>query len=235
MRKLFLSILAAGTVAVASAQEGTLLVYGNLGYNSNTDAAKTKTNTFMFNPGVGYQFNSMWTAGLDLNMNNQSQTPDGGKTSKDNAMHIGVFGRYTKPLNNIFALYAQLTVASQSENYDDGKGNTVKYTGIWAGVTPAVSIHIPGWFEMNVSFGGLSYETMKSNASGANTASTVDFNFGQTVNIGLSKNFNLQKKMKGHHEPGEDTRKMNTSDDDDDAPKAKKHKKSKKSKSDDED
>ena len=33
------------------------------------------------------------------------------------------------------------------------------------------------------SVGGLSYETMKSNVSGANQESTLNFTFGQQVNI----------------------------------------------------
>jgi hypothetical protein len=237
MKKLLLSIIAAGSIAVANAQAGSWLVYGNVGYNSMTDAAKTKTNTLNFNPGVGYQFNTMWTAGVAVQMTNTSSTPDGGSAAKDNTLGLGVFGRYTKPVNNIFSLYAQLDIASITRNTDDGLGtptSTVKYTGLWINLAPAVSVHIPGWFEMNFSFGGLSNTTSKSDAPGANTASTLDFTFGKTVNIGISKNFGM-KKMHGHHEPGDDTRHMNTKDDDDDAPKATKHKKGKKEKKDDDD
>jgi len=232
MKKLLLSILAVGTLATANAQKGSILVYGNIGYESQKgdDALETKTNTLNFNPGVGYQFDGMWTAGIALQMSNRTSTPNVGNASKDNAMAIGVFARYSKPVNNIFSLYAQLDIASLSTKTDDGAGTTVKHTGIYVGVAPAVSVHIPGWFEMNFGFGGLSYQTLKSDAPSAKTASTLDFNFGQTVNIGISKNFGTGKKMHGHHEPGEDTRHMNTKDDDDDAPKGKKEHKEKKSK-----
>lgn len=233
MKKILLSILAVGTIATANAQKGSILLYGNIGYTSNTDAAKQKTNTLDFNPGVGYQFNDMWTAGIALGYSNTSVTPDGGSTGKQTDMKIGVFARYSKPVNNIFSLYAQLDIASLSSKTDPSSDAT-SMSGMWIGVAPAIAVHIPGWFEMNFGFGGLSYQTMKSKLSGANTASTLDFNFGQTMNIGISKNFGTGHKAHGHHEPGDETRKMNTDEDDDDAPKAKKSKKSKKDKDEDE-
>lgn len=232
MKKILLSILAVGTIATANAQKGSILLYGNVGYNSSTDAAKTKTNTLDFNPGIGYQFNDMWTAGIAINMHNVTNTPDVGTATKDNTMGIGVFGRYTKPVNNIFSLYAQLDIMSLS-NTNDASGTDVKTTGMHVGVWPAVAVHIPNWFELNFSFGGLAYETAKTDGA-SNTATMLDFNFGQTMNIGISKNFGTGHKAHGHHEPGDETRKMNTDEDDDDAPKAKKSKKSKKDKDEDE-
>ena len=229
MKKLLLSILAIGTIVSANAQKGSILVYGNIGITSGTDDAKTKYSALQFNPGVGYQFDDMWTAGVTVRLNDSSITPDGGSKIKANSMGIGVFGRYSKPINNVFSFYAQLDVLSTSSKTDPSSDAT-SFSGMWIGVTPAISVHIPKWFEMNFSFGGLSYMTNKSKLSGANTASELNFNFGQTVNIGISKNFGTGKKMHGHHEPGEDTRHMNTKDDDDDAPRAKKEKKAKKSK-----
>jgi len=238
MRKFLLTILAAGSLAAANAQSaGSILVYGNIGFNTGKDSAKTTNTNFYINPGVGYALDNHWVIGLQGGFGSGTTKYDGGGKSTMNEFSVGVFGRYTKTLSNVFSVYAQLDAGYMgSHSKDEFSGvtvNDIKYSGFGANLYPVVSVAVGNWFGMNFSFGGLGYSTMKANTSGANASSNFSFNFGQTVNIGISKYFGCGgHHMHGHHEPGEDTRHMDTSDDDDDTPKAHKghDKKSKKSK-----
>ncbi len=74
MKKLLLSAFVfAGMFLSAKAQEGSILVFGNLGYN-NTSFGDVKSNNFNFNPGVGYQLNNSWTAGLEFGIGSTKET-----------------------------------------------------------------------------------------------------------------------------------------------------------------
>ncbi|MBS1689263.1 MAG: porin family protein [Bacteroidetes bacterium] len=239
MRKFLLTILAAGSLAAANAQSaGSILVYGNVGFNTGKDSAKTTNTNFNINPGVGYSLNNNWVIGLQGGFGMSTMKEDAGGKMTDNSFSIGAFGRYTKHLGNIFSVYAQLNagyMGSHSKTeYSGVTIDDVKYSGFGANLFPAVQVAVGNWFNMDFSFGGLGYSTMKANTSGANASSSFAFTFGQTANIGISKYFGCGHHMHGHHEPGEDTRHMDTSDDDDDAPKAHNHhdKKAKKSKKD---
>ncbi|MBA3829638.1 MAG: porin family protein [Taibaiella sp.] len=229
MKKLLLTILAVGSIAAANAQEGTILVYGNVGVTSNTDANKVNYLSWNITPGVGYQFDNHWTAGLSLNYSLDSSIKADGAADRLKASHynIGAFLRYTKMLNNIFAVYGQLDLGYQAGHQELGSTEIPgsKYNGLYAMVTPAVAIFIPKWFALNFSFGGLGYTSYKVDQA-PNSNGTFAFTFGKTMNIGISRNFGcgMGHKMHGHAQPGDDTRHMDTSDDDDDAPKAKKTK-----------
>jgi len=232
MRKFLLTILAAGSIAAANAQAGSILVYGNVGITSFTNDAKANMLNWNVSPGVGYQFDNHWTAGLAFNYSLDSSIKFNGANDRTKFNHwdLGVFGRYTKNLNNIFSVYGQLDLGYESGHAVVGSTEITgsKYNGFYAMVTPAVSVNT-GWCALNFSFGGLGFQSYKfSGAANSNTAFT--FNFGQTANIGISKNFGCGHHMHGHHEPGDDTRHMDTNDDDDDAPKAHHDKKAKKSK-----
>lgn len=245
MRKLLLTILAAGSIAAANAQSaGSILGYGDVGFGTSKDSSKATNTNFNINLGVGYAFTTNWAAGIQGGFGSTTYKMDANNKSSVNDFHIGVFGRYTKPLSNVFAVYGQLDAGYMSSMPKDTYGgvtvNGDKTNGFMVGITPAVQVAVGNWFNLNFSFGGLSYTSTKSSAAGANTVSSFNLNFGQTANIGISKYFGCGHHMHGHHEPGEDMRHMDTSDDsDEDAPKAhhhdKKSKKSKKSKDSDND
>lgn len=227
MKKFILTILAAaGTVMAAEAQPGSILVYGNVGITSSKgdDANETKNMSWNFNPGVGYQLNNHWTIGLAGGYSSdgtKNKTDD--KWNSDKSWNLGAFGRYTQPLGSIFSVFAQLDAGYQNKHtsYDGKAVDNSNYNGFYVGLTPNIAINVYKTLALNFNVGGIGYNTLKSEVSGAKTASTFDLSFGHTLQIGLSKNFGGHH-AKSHHEPMDETRKMDTSDDDSSS-KKKKH------------
>ena len=66
---------------------------------------------------------------------------------------------------------------------------TLKSNGFYAGITPALFINMKNSFGLNFSIGGIQYSSLKSDTTPSVKSSSFDFNFGKTVNIGISKNF----------------------------------------------
>lgn len=200
MKKMLL-ILALTTFSFANAQKGTILVGGNIGYSSeNVDRQieERKSNSFSFSPRVGYQFHDNWTVGgeftfssskfevsLPNNIGDESE-------SKYNAFKIGAFVRYTVPLNETFSVFADLGVGFQNQKDKDYINGSIvsesKADGMYAGITPALFINMKKGFGLNFSIGGLGYETLNFDTSSTDVRKFY-FNFGKTINIGVSKNF----------------------------------------------
>ena len=230
MKKLFLTLLAAGSMAAVNAQSaGSILVYGNLGFYSGQDSSKGKSVGFNINPGVGYQLDKMWTVGLQGGYSANGYTPNGDKKYNQSSMSIGAFVRHTHHISDIFSVFAQLDLGymSGNETYDGKDIPGAKWTGFGAMITPAVSVNVGKCWALNFSFGGLGYMSQNYSGTPSVTTSSFNFTFGQTANIGISKYFSCggHHMQHAHQEPGADTRKMNTKDDDDDdAPKSKKAK-----------
>ncbi|OMQ10975.1 outer membrane beta-barrel protein [[Flexibacter] sp. ATCC 35103] len=193
MKKMLL-ILALATFSFANAQKGTILVGGNIGYSSQKNdqpIAESKTNTFEFSPKAGYQFHDNWTVGAEFTIQS-SKTNNGGAEGKFNAYKYGAFVRYTVPLSETFSVFADLGAGFQNQkdkNYQNGslvaESNA---NGLYTGITPALFINMKKGFGLNFSIGGLGYETLSYDNNGADY-SKFYFNFGQTLNIGISKNF----------------------------------------------
>lgn len=193
MKKMLL-ILALATFSFANAQKGTILVGGNIEYNSTTydhPLVETKTNTFGFSPKVGYQFHDDWTVGGEFSINSAKQK-GGGLETKANVYTYGAFVRCTVPLSETFSVFGDLGAGLQnqkSENFENGSLITKsKADGIYVGLTPALFINMKKGFGLNFSIGGLGYKTLNYDASNTDF-SKFYFNFGKTVNIGVSKNF----------------------------------------------
>lgn len=224
MKKLLLSLLACGSIAAANAQAGSILVFGDLGIHATKDSTKNPTKTLDFNitPGIGYQFNNNWTAGIYLGFESSSSKPDNGKRSSYNTISGGLFGRYTCRLSDIFFVYGQAQVG-----YYGGKarfdGETIDKSGtsgFQASLVPAIGVNVHNGFALNFGFGGLGFMTAKHDGADY-SYSELDFNFGQQFHFGVSKNFGCRKAKKGNHGMMDDTRRVDT-DDEDDAPKSKK-------------
>lgn len=68
MKKLFLALLAVGSITAATAQKNTILTYGNVGVfvHNHDEGAGTETSatSWNINPGIGYQFNKDMTVGI---------------------------------------------------------------------------------------------------------------------------------------------------------------------------
>lgn len=195
MKKMLL-ILALAIVSFANAQKGTILVGGNVVYNSekiDREISSVKTDAFAFSPKVGYQFHDNWTAGTEFSLES-SKTNSGDVEGKYTAYRVGAFVRYTMPLNETFSVFADLDAGfknQKSKGYENGLlSYTHKGNGFYTGITPALFINMKKGFGLNFSIGGLGYETLNYD----NGIEDVDnrkfsFNFGKTVNIGVSKNF----------------------------------------------
>lgn len=188
-----LLIIALATFGFANAQKGTILVGGNIGYASETtdyNVGETKTNSFSFSPKVGYQFNDNWTVGGEFTI--ASSKNDQGTTEyKTNSSRFGAFVRYSVPLSQTFAVFADMGAGFQNQTnktYTGANYAKSKADGMYVGVTPALFINMKKGFGLNFSIGGLGYETLSYDNNGPDVNSFY-FNFGQTFNIGISKNF----------------------------------------------
>jgi len=195
MKKMLL-ILALSVFGFANAQKGTVLVGGNISYNSekiDRELSSTKTNGFAFSPKVGYQFRDNWTAGAEFSLESSKSTTDVSE-GKFNAYKIGAFVRYTYPLNETFSVFADLGAGFKNQK-DKGYSNGLlvydnKGNGFYTALTPALFINMKKGFGLNFSIGGLGYETLSYDNDGEDIDSSKFFvNFGKTVNIGVSKNF----------------------------------------------
>ena len=182
MKKVFfLLLMAAMGMVRVKAQSNTLLVYGNVGYNSQKVNGFTST-SYSFAPGVGYQWNNNWTGGVNLNLNGANDT------DKSSNVSVGPFIRYTQPLAGIFAIYGQFNA-----NYLSGKTtNTTSYTGFQGTLFPAIGVNLKNSFALNFTFGSLSFTSQKF-AGIPGSAPGFHVAFGSGAGFGISKNFGLKK------------------------------------------
>lgn len=204
MKKL-LVMAALAMVSFASAQKGTILVAGNIGFASEKESfdnnVENSGNFFQFAPKVGYQFHENWTAGIAGSIGSQKSesTTFNGFINVDNetkitAFSAGAFLRYTRPLSETFSVFADLDAGYQSQkrttesNAPFSATTTSKGNGVYVGVTPALFINFKKNFGLNFSIGGLGYETMNFDNNGGDN-NRFAFTFGQAFNIGISKNF----------------------------------------------
>lgn len=193
---LALVILSVGSIATA--QTGSVLLYGRAGVSSTkNNATDVKTSQIIFNPGIGYQFNANWAVGAEVGVESaKSESTTGAVTTtiKEPAFAVGPFLRYTKSLSSLFNVYGQLNL-----NYLSGKttteintpssSNTSRWNGFGAKFTPALSINVNNGCALTFDVGGIEYRTRKGTASGSKSYNEFDLNFGRAISIGLLKNF----------------------------------------------
>ncbi|GAA3779027.1 outer membrane beta-barrel protein [Flavobacterium ginsengiterrae] len=162
---------------MVNAQKNSVLLGGNIGFSSDKDG-ESKVENFEFSPKVGYQFAEKWTAGVEGSIMNVKTTGED-KTEK---YKIGGFVRYSTPFSNLFSFYMDLGAGYQNTSLNNAKG-------IYAGIDPGLFINMKNGFGLNFSIGGINY----NNLDGKNDPrqNNLDFNFGKTLNIGISKNFAL--------------------------------------------
>lgn len=181
MKKLLLAVVILVTT-IASAQKGSILLGGNVGY-STEKIEDLKSNVFEFSPKVGYQFTDNWTAGIEGSISSVKYNliENGEKISHDSqAYKIGGFVRYAVPLSDLFSFYTDLGVGYQSDSPN-------LRTGMYASLTPALFINMKKGFGLNFSIGGINYDNL--DGTYAPKEESFGFNFGKTLNIGISKNF----------------------------------------------
>ncbi|SEG61557.1 Outer membrane protein beta-barrel domain-containing protein [Halpernia humi] len=208
MKKLVLAS-AVALFGLMNAQKGSVLVQGDISYNtskttSNATGATSemKADVFAFNPTVGYQFTDHLTAGVKLGVGTSTQTVSFNQQgssinteSKNNAFQYGIFGRYSMPLSDLFSVYGDLDIYATSGKVTSPNfvGNTVSYTdtkteGFGVRFTPNLFINMKNSFGLNFNIGGIGYENSKVKGLDTKTNS-FGFSFGQGVTVGISKNF----------------------------------------------
>ncbi len=187
MKKVFVMV-ALAIAGFANAQEGTILVAGNVGYFSQKEG-DFKESTFEFAPKVGYQFSKNTTIGIESAFVNTNYDDD--DAAKD--FKLGAFLRYSQPLAGVFSVFADFSVGMQSSKYEDyipGTSSTLvtKADGFYLGVVPAIGVDLNKGFLLNFSIGGLGYDSMKGDGA-SDATNTFAFTFGKQASIGISKNF----------------------------------------------
>jgi hypothetical protein len=195
--KKILVIVALAVFSLANAQKGSVLVMGNVMYNSQKDSNsnfENKQNYFGFQPKVGYQFHENWTAGIEGAISNSKNDLSDGSQYKDHNYKLGGFLRYSKPLGGIFSAYADLGLGykNRKETFRNTTGQTYNDSdGFYASLTPAIFIDIKKGFGLNFNIGGLNYSALNGDLAAGmkNKTKTFEFNFGQSFSIGVSKNF----------------------------------------------
>ncbi len=205
-------LLVLGAVALfgaMNAQKNTILVGGNISYtNSKTTSnvsgfsTEGKSDEFSFNPQVGYQFTDNITAGVKLGVASSKVTANysgfgysADIETKENYFQYGVFGRYTIPLNETFAVFGELDVfaANGKTTTPNTSGPVITYsesktTGFGVLFTPNLFINFKNSFGLNFNIGGLGYTNSKVKDSDIKT-NQFGFEFGKGITVGISKNF----------------------------------------------
>ena len=191
MKKFLLAILAAGSLTVANAQEHTWLVYGNVGFNTYTNDAKDNVMMWNVNPGIGYQFNTNWTVGLNFGWGQASLKLNGSSDRASvNSYEIGPFVRWTHEIgsNGLFYYFGQLNAGYMGGYSTFGSAPSYdKHTGFDISAAPAFGMHISKCWGINFSIGGIEYQTDKYDGQ-ANANNTFSFTYGRQVNIGAQWN-----------------------------------------------
>ena len=190
MKKVII-IVALAFVSLASAQKGSVLVAGNIGYNSK-NTGDAKTNNFEFAPKVGYQFSDNMTVGIETAIGSSTNSNRNGNfinEQKVNEFKLGAFLRYSQPLAGVFSIFGDLGVGMQSAKMTTNvPASEMKADGFYIGLVPAIGVDLKKGFCLNFSIGGLGYDSMKiKDASDA--TNTFAFTFGKQASVGISKNF----------------------------------------------
>lgn len=192
MKKTLLAALVLANLTQAKAQQGSILSGGSIGIStakSPSTPNNNKQSSFSFQPTLGYQFTDNWTAGAVAGIQNSKYSNSNNVVDENSTFAIGPFVRYTKSLSDIFYVFGQL-----QGNFGSSKFNGIK-AGSFTSVSafPAVFINVKNGFGLNFDFGGISYNSINPSAPGS-TTTAFSLTFGQTANLGISKNFSFKKK-----------------------------------------
>jgi hypothetical protein len=199
MKKLILTTaVVLSMIATANAQKNSMLLGGNIDWSRYSNPVNDSVfSSSTFNPYLGYQFDEHFTAGIALNAGGTRSSSDSSQLQhKFPSFEVGPFVRYTKTLNNIFSVYAQINGMFGNKKEIIGlieqPGSVYNTTSIY--LTPAVMVNLKNNFALNFSFGRLGYYGKTPSGTSNATEGTSDFSFGRTMNIGVSKNFMTTKK-----------------------------------------
>lgn len=181
---------------LANAQKGTVLIGGFVGIRSTenlSNGGNQKFNSYVFNPKVGYQFSTSWTAGIETtigNSKNKSTLSGISTENKTDIFNIGGFLAYSKPLTGVFYGFAKLSTGLQTEKLSNNTiaSTSIKSNGLYIGLEPGIYVDIKKGFGLNFFVGGLRYNTLKNQETDSTTKKDLDFTFGKVFKIGITKN-----------------------------------------------
>lgn len=237
MKKIVLSLMAVcGTMAAANAQG--ILVFGDVGYNSNSMGNESvapglsvtdevKTSVFSFSPGIGYMINQNMAVGIQVKgagtrILHTTDIPGSvDRTDRGFDLMVGPFFRYSMPINQTFFSYTQINVGYLTGTYkreEPTQDFTDKYNGFGAELYPAIGINVTPKMALSMSIGGIGYNRLKwdnelpkgtpAGFESHNTESNFDFNFGQQMNLTVQWTFGGKSKSRANRAPGDDYRDM---------------------------
>lgn len=239
MKKLFLALLAVASITAANAQKGSILVFGSAGASKdNAEVApnvETETRSWHIQPGVGYQFHDNMTAGLEGGyrydaIEHEFNILNTRFTQLDDASewNLGAFYRYTHYFNQTFSVWGQAGVGYLNGDIATDALDTIggeltnttfvrDYSGFRAYIMPSFAINVHNGWALNFGFGGIEYRNTSFDevAGFEQSGSSLNFTFGQQLNVGISKNIGCFTKKKAPKEPGMDTRAMKPETEDD--------------------
>ena len=191
---LYVAMLLAGFLfmqAPAYAQTGSLMVYGSVNYQNNTQGKHFSTNPI----GVGYFFNNHIVAGVNYGSDWQKDT---NHNLIQNRHEAGVFYSDSWALGKHFVFIAQLDLHGTwgEQQLGDPTGPS-SYHGYLARLYPIAVVNLGHGWALKAKFAELSYERILPKnhdlASGHNFVSGVN---GSTLGMGVSKNIALFKRHK---------------------------------------
>lgn len=200
MKRIFLSVAAVFAFGFANAQDGAdttggkgfangdTFVSGSLGFSS-TSTGDVKDNTFTISPKAGLFVSDNIAVGVELAYTSRNEDDGIAPEIKTTAFGIGAFARYYATPASDFSFVAELgagyLTAKQEQGAFDGKAN-----GFVIALTPGVSYFISSNFALEASIGELSYNTVKPDATGAESTDTFNLNLDLTnVTFGLVYKF----------------------------------------------
>lgn len=189
MKKTILMLAMSAMTLGAFAQKNSILVSGNFGFNSATNAADVTTTTINFAPRLGYEFKENMTIGLNFGYTSTTV----GDADALSTINFGPFFRYNMPLGDIFSIYTDVYANYTSLNNDRG-------TGFNFGVTPGVMAKLGKGWATTLNFANLGYTSFEDDSQfglsvlglGYSDATQIGNQFLGGLTFGIQKNFGLK-------------------------------------------
>lgn len=202
MKQLLITVLAACSLSATYAQKSSVLLFGNVSGANNDNSSEfseSKQRQFFLDAGVGYQISKHVTLGVQGGYHTTflrtSITTNGVLATSETSysgLDIGAFGRYTHYLGERFFVYVQGeagygVIGSDNTNLP-ASDPSASYVG---NIFPAVGCFIYKGWALNLNIGTVGFRY--SNEDGVKN-SRFYYNLGNSVIIGVSKNFTKRTK-----------------------------------------
>lgn len=238
MKKVLLTLLAAGALSPAFAQVGmknSWVAYGSAGYSSDrgelsgfgTSFDLPSTRVLSVSPGLGYQFTDRLAVGVNFELTgfkveSRDNTPGNIESVRTRDIVVGPFVRYTMPMGDRFFWFTQADVG-----YTSGKDrqvingspdieNEIDRNGVRGRLFPSVGFSFSRTMSLAFNIGGFeyNYERTDFGLGLEGKTSALSATLGQVVNFTVQKYFG-GSRMRSSRMPMDETRRMDTSDDED--------------------